>query len=244
MGSNGVVARLLRGIADIVYPRRCAGCRGDVADAPGHVCPDCMLGLTVVEPPYCGRCGDPAEGRIEHAYTCAWCLSVKPAFERARSAVRYRGAIQPILHEFKYGRGTHLGRDLGALLEPCVRAHFRDAEIDVVSSVPLHATKERERSYNQSAILARDLARRLGKPLARRAAVRVRPTATQTHLTAAERRANMRGAFEARSPEWIEGRRILLVDDVMTTGATVDECSRALMAGGAAAVHVVTVARG
>ena len=244
MGTTGVWAHVLRGLADVVYPRLCAGCGGDVGDAHGHVCPDCLLDLTTIAPPHCERCDDPAEGLIEHAYTCPWCLDIRPGFERARSAVRYRGPIRPILHEFKYGRGTHLGRDLGSLLEPCVRAHFRDADVDAVCAVPLHVTKARERSYNQSDILARDLARRLGKPLARRAVARVRPTATQTHLTAPERRANMTGAFEARNPEWIEGKRILLVDDVMTTGATVEACTRALVSGGAAAVWVVTVARG
>jgi ComF family protein len=128
-------------------------------------------------------------------------------------------------------------------MQSAVEAHYNVSEIDLVGYVPLYPARRRERGFNQAQLLARGLAQRLGKPLMRRCLVRTRSTETQTHLTAAERLTNVRGAFKARWRRWIEGKRVLLVDDVMTTGATVSECARALKKGGAHHVKVVTVAR-
>ena len=139
---------------------------------------------------------------------------------------------------------THLAADLGSMLAACAAAHFADAGIDAVEGVPLHPRRKRERTYNQSALLAAEVARRLGVPVLEGGLARVKDTRSQTAMNSAERRANVRGAFAARDPSWIEGRRILLVDDVMTTGATVAECARVLDEAGAACVFVVSVARG
>jgi ComF family protein len=174
---------------------------------------------------------------------CSVCVDHPPQFDRARSAARYRDALKAILQQFKYSAATHLSRDLAVLLHACVRACYGGEVFDAVAFVPLHAGKERARTYNQSALLAGDLARLLDKPLARRCAVRVRSTATQTHLTARERVRNVRGAFQAMNEAWIEGRRLLLVDDVMTTGATAGACAAALRRAGAAYVAVLTLAR-
>ncbi|MBT3191577.1 MAG: ComF family protein [Verrucomicrobia bacterium] len=152
--------------------------------------------------------------------------------------------MKQALHTFKYEKACHLAGDLGGLLAGCVRAHYADVSFDGVAYVPLHPRKGRERSFNQSRLLAADAAKRLSIPILHRALSRVRVTCTQTRLNAEERKRNVRGAFVATMPEWIEGRRLLLVDDVMTTGATVAECSRVLMDAGAVSVHVVTVARG
>jgi ComF family protein len=116
--------------------------------------------------------------------------------------------------------------------------------LDAIAYVPLAARKERERTYNQSRLLAQELGHRLQVTVAHRTLRRVRYTATQTHLHAGERAANVRGAFMVRAPSWVEGRSLLLVDDVMTTGATLRECARALKGAGAYRVFVVTVARG
>ena len=113
-----------------------------------------------------------------------------------------------------------------------------------MSCVPLHGRRQRDRTYNQARLLARDLARELQLPLAARCLVRVRSTESQIHLNARQRRANVRGAFQVRESEWVTGRSVLLIDDIMTTAATVNECSRVLKEAGAAAVHVLTVARG
>lgn len=175
---------------------------------------------------------------------CSWCRGSRPAFDRARSAVRFRAGVREALHRFKYGGAMHLRSELGELLQACVNVHLHDVLLDAVTCVPLHPERERRRSYNQSALLARELARRLRLPCSARLLARVRPTLSQTNLNASERRANVRGAFAVRDLDWAAGRRWLLVDDTMTTGATVCEASCVLMAAGAAAVYVVTVARG
>jgi ComF family protein len=149
-----------------------------------------------------------------------------------------------MLHGFKYSNQIFLSVELGALLAGCVQAHYGDIDFDAVVSVPLHRRKWRERSYNQAEVLARELARTRKIDLIKNALCRNRFTPSQTNLSASERLLNVRNAFVVLQPDWISERRILLVDDVMTTGATVNECAKVLMQAGAVSVHVATVARG
>lgn len=231
-------------LPDICYPRCCEGCGADASGGAGHLCWDCLAGAVYISDPMCARCGDPVDGVVEHLFECGWCRRTGPAFDAARSALRFRGPIRHAMHRFKYNRATHLSADLGGLLAGCVHAHFGAELFDSITYVPLYPSKARERSYNQSRLLAENLGRRLQVPVVRNALQRVRFTRTQTRLNADERKQNVRGAFRASMPGWIDGRRWLLVDDVMTTGATVDECARVLKAHGAVSVTVVTVARG
>ena len=232
------------GLLDLVYPRQCAGCSGHVIEAGRHLCWECTSELPFIHAPYCARCGDPIEGAVDYEVTCAFCARRKVGFTRARSAVRYRGRMRSALQAFKYNHAVQLAGDFELLLTACIRAHFDSVGFDAVTSVPLHRKKERARSYNQSALLARHVGRALGLPVHRQALVRVRDTETQTHLSASSRRRNVRGAFEAGQSSWTDGRCYLLIDDVMTTGATVDECARVLNKAGAVGVYVATVARG
>jgi len=230
---------------DFVYPRACRGCGDTAPDAGVYLCWDCLASIPTISRPYCSRCGDPAEGVIDHQYVCTLCRRFDPPFDLARSAVRYRGIIRRILHGFKYGEDVCMTNDLVNMLDACAKAHFSRLRFDAVMGVPLHARRERERTYNQSRLLAGGLARRLRVPMATtRCIVRRRETASQTGLNADGRRANVRGAFSVRDADWLQGRTILLVDDVMTTGATVAECAGTIKDAGAAAVYVVTVARG
>ena len=138
----------------------------------------------------------------------------------------------------------HLSVDLGMFLVACVRTHYSVGDIDAVLFVPLYRRRERERTYNQAGLLAAEVAAALDRPLLSRCLFRRRATRSQTELAANQRRQNVRGAFETANESWIEGRRLLLVDDVMTTGATVDECALVLKQAGAAGVRVATLARG
>lgn len=236
--------RLLSRALDFVYPRVCAACGERVHGTRTHMCWTCRSGLPVISAPFCRTCGDPVDGEVTHEYECSWCMRSPPAFDLARSTVRYRGAVRRILQAFKYEKVTGLDRDLVPLLTGAIHVHYADVFLDGVVAVPLHPLRERERTYNQAGLLAKGLARVLGLSAASHCLRRVRPTRTQTNLTARERRANVARAFEARNEDWIEGRRLLLVDDVMTTGATVDACAGVLKKAGAAGVYVLTVARG
>lgn len=234
---------LAEGALDILYPRACAVC-GASAAGGNYICWDCLADMPFIRDPYCSLCGDPFEGAVEHDFVCSWCLTHEPGFDLARSAVRYRGAVGRLLQQYKYNNATYLSYDLSLLLEGCIRAHLLKAGIDAIAYVPLHPRKARARSYNQARLLAEHISRRLHIPVERNALRRVRWTSTQTRLNAEARRANVMGAFQCPIPDWVEGRRWLIVDDVMTTGATLDACSRVLRRYGASRVVVATVARG
>lgn len=231
-------------LLDLVYPRTCSGCGASLGEDAQHVCWNCRAALRPIAPPHCARCGNPLEGRVDHAYICYHCTQMQPAFDLARSAVRFEGVAATLIHQFKYHGALWLQDDLTDLLEACVQVHYSGVPAEAVCAVPLHPARQRERGYNQARVLAAALAARLRLPFWPRVIGRPRPTVTQTHLTARERLSNVTGAFKVRNADRIRGRRLLLVDDVMTTGATTSECARALKKAGAAQVHVVTLARG
>ena len=228
---------------DLLFPRSCAGCGGPAGREFRFLCWECMAGLRFIRPPFCDCCGDPLDGDVEGPWLCPACGSGRE-FARARSAVRYVGVVRRLICDFKYRRATWLGPDLAALLEGSYRAHYEEMGVDAVTCVPLFSARQRARTFNQAELLARLLAARLRLPFVGGAVSRVRDTGTQTHLTARARIANVSAAFKAIRPGRLDGRTLLLVDDVMTTGATVGECAAVIRAAGAAAVHVLTVARG
>jgi ComF family protein len=231
-------------LGDLVFPRACAGCGCELDGDGVTLCWECLSLCEFIRDPFCVWCGDPVLGEVGHAYTCGWCRRRVPGFCLARSAVRFRGGVREALHALKYGGACAVARDLGALLHACVACHYVHCVFDAVVAVPLHPARLRARSYNQSALLAAELSGRLGVPFRPAVLSRLRPTPTQTSLTARERSRNVRGAFASDHPRWVAGRRFLLVDDVVTTGATVSEASWALKEAGAVSVHVVSVARG
>lgn len=241
---DSLPGRLANALLDIVYPRVCAACGARELEAGRHLCWDCRASIRVIQPPFCSRCGAPVAGRIDHAYVCPDCVRGPVHFDLARSAARYQSPIAEAIRLFKYGRGLWVAADLAELLQAALFTHFDPGAVDAVGFVPLHPVRRRERQFNQAEALARSLCRLTGLALLKRGLVRVRPTPTQTHLTASGRAANVRNAFEARNARWLKDRRILLVDDVMTTGATLNECARVLRRAGAARVWTLTVARG
>ncbi len=240
---GGGLAAWWRTALDLVFPRHCAACEGEVDRQDGYVCTDCLMDILPVTDPFCARCGDPIDGVAGKVFTCSLCVKAEPAFDLARSAARYRGPLKPLLHQFKYAEGTHLAGDLSRLLAACVETHYDPEQVDMVAYVPLFHRRERERSYNQARLLAECLGRRYGKPVLR-GIRRLRDTGTQTRLHMAARAENVKGAFSVTEPRWVEGKTFLLVDDVMTTGATLREAAASLKAAGAWRVLVATVARG
>jgi ComF family protein len=229
---------------DLLYPRNCIRCGGLSPDPMKHICWDCLSDTPKVDPPFCALCGDPVAGDIQHDYTCFACARETPAFIRARSAVRYEGAVGEALRALKYDNAMWVVEDLSRILFACVQAEYSGVEFDIITSVPLFPPRCRARGFNQSALLGRSLGNRLTVPFKEGLLRRVRSTVTQTGLTAPQRAANVCGAFRVGLFARPAGLKILLVDDVMTTGATVNACAKALKQGGAASVHVVTVARG
>jgi len=238
---------MLHYLLNFLYPPRCAACGvGLPLDARHRVCAPCLGTIEPLRLPLCRICGAPL-GAAGDDERCGHCQAAPPAFNSARAITRYRAggdgtsAVATLLRRHKYGLDQSLGRALAEYLDA---APALDAEAyDVVIPVPLHRSRLRWRGFNQAALLAAALARRLDCPLDVATLARVRATASQTSRDRAQRTRNVRDAFGVRRPARVAGRRILLVDDVMTTGATADECARVLRAAGARRIDVLTLAR-
>lgn len=237
--------RFWTSLADVIFPPTCAGCGVSTGREGTTLCWDCRSALTIISNPICSVCGVPVHGRVDHEFICHDCTTRPPLYGRARAAILYNALGRRLITRFKYNHALWMERLLADLTENCVRFHYREQQFDLVCPVPLHPVKKRDRGYNQAHLLARRLSKRLGVPLAgTNVLTRIKMTDTQTRLTARQRLSNVLGAFKVRQPDVIAGKNVLLVDDVMTTGATVGVCSRALMDAGAQCVDVVTVARG
>jgi ComF family protein len=234
----------MKPLLDMLYPRNCIGCGGREPETFRYICWDCWSDAAGIEPPFCNLCGDPVAGSVDHEFICYACSAEKPSFDGARSAARYDGVVGEALRQLKYEKATWLAGDLASLMQRCLSAEYPARTFDRVVPVPLYHVRRRERGFNQSALLAKALSKRISGSADLHRLRRIRPTATQTHLTASQRLSNVQNAFHTGKGKRLAGQRVLLVDDVMTTGATVNACARALKRGGAQSVHVITVARG
>jgi competence protein ComFC len=227
------------------YPEACQLCGAERAPArDGYVCAHCWRQVRFIRPPFCGRCGLPFEGDVTTPFECANCREMELHFQSARSAVVARGVVLEVIHRYKYRRQLWFEPFLAGLFLREAVPVLRGENWDLITPVPLHPVKQREREFNQAARLARHLSEALAVPLTEKLLRRVVPTATQTRLSRPERAANMRGAFTVRPGARLDGERVVLVDDVFTTGATTSACAQALLGAGAGAVCVWTVARG
>jgi len=233
--------RFGRAVLDFLYPPLCMTCRALVRDS-GNLCPDCWKKIVFLEGPMCSCCGLPFDFDIGTGTRCASCLAKPPAFDSARSVMRYDEASREPILALKRADRHDLVPAFARWLERS--GHDLIAEADVIVPVPLHRWRLWSRRFNQSALLVRALSRLTGKPAQMRVLVRVRPTRSQGDMPSAKaRRRNVRGAFKANPVAAIRSRSVLLIDDVLTTGATVDACARALKRAGATKVLVLTLAR-
>lgn len=227
----------------LFYPPLCVECEAPLAPG-GYLCDACRDRAQPIRAPRCERCSQPFHGSMTGPFTCAECQERDFAFDCAVSCYRSRTIVRDLILRFKYQRCHYLRRPLAAwLAETLDDPRIRRQAADALVPVPLHPRRERDRGFNQAAALAQLLVRPARLPVWP-ALRRVRWTETQTRFERSERLENLRGAFAARRGRPVRGAHLLLVDDVFTTGSTVDECARTLRAAGAASVRVITVARG
>jgi len=232
--------RLVGGMLDLLLPPRCLSC-GSVVAAPGTLCAQCWKGMTFLGAPCCACCGYPFEFDVGLEGLCGACLAHPPHFDRARAALRYDESSRSLILALKHGDRLHLAPALAQWMRHAGADLL--AEADVLVPVPLHWTRLFARRHNQAAVLALALAKEAGLPVATASLIRRRRTPSQGRSNPTARRRNVAGAFAVRRAEEIRGKRILLVDDVLTTGATVEECARVLKKGGATRVDVLAAAR-
>jgi competence protein ComFC len=228
-----------------IYPEVCQLCGGARATpAEGYVCDACRAKARFIREPFCERCGRPYEGDITTMFECANCREMEWHFQSARSAVVARDPVLEAIHRYKYQRALWFEPFLADLFIRAAGPVLVGQAPDMIVPVPLHSTKEREREFNQAERLANRLGAATQIPVNKRLIRRVLPTRTQTQLSRQERLVNVRKAFTLRDGQRLNGERIVLVDDVFTTGATTSACAKVLKAAGAGEVCVWTVARG
>lgn len=234
---------LLRPLLDLLFPPLCHVCRAFIPKTGDLlICTDCLSKIGFLTTPLCGVCGAPFRTENGRDHTCGACLS-NPPFQKSRSATLYAGPVQELIHRFKYGHKVHLSEPLGVLTAQALFQFVAESAPGLILPVPLHRKRLRQRGFNQSQLIAGVLGKRWGLPVEVGNLRRVRWTEPQTTMDAAERRENVKGAFALRDPERLKGKRVLLVDDVFTTGSTLRACAEALEEAEAEAVFAVTVAR-
>jgi len=230
-------------LLDLLFPPLCHSC-GVFLPAAGEVklCETCLVGVCPIESPLCSCCGHPfaTEGGMDHL--CGRCSLAPPPFHAARAAFRFDKTTRDLIHGFKYGCTVQLRRPLGLLAAARLGEFAAGFAADLLMPVPLHIRRLRQRGFNQSLLLAELFSKRWEIPLCRNNLQRTRWTEPQINLSAAEREANVKGAFSLAKASAVAGKRVLLVDDVYTTGSTVRECSRVLRQEAGAVTAVLTVA--
>jgi len=229
---------------DILFPKSCAVCRNHLKNAGLNslVCQECWGKIKNNTPPFCTRCGRHLEN-ISRVKVCPRCQRTTLHFDRAFSPCRYEGVIKELIHKFKYQNKDYLGEPLGKILIDFVKEYELPLQfIDTVLPIPLHERKMREREYNQSDILGEVYAREFNLQMIKDGLCRIKDTATQTGLKDPERWENMKDSFAVNTKNKIKGRNILLIDDILTTGATCSEAASTLKNAGAGVVFVLTLA--
>lgn len=230
-------------LVDAVIPPRCLQC-GEVVANTGALCAQCFDKISFITSPFCQFCGVPfSDSYLENpdSLTCGACAQNPPAFERARAVIVYNDDSRSLITRFKYADRTDLAPAFARWMTRVGGDLLADA--DVVMPVPLHRWRLLTRTYNQSAYLARRIAKLSGVPVEYGVLRRVKATPSQGGLSAAARRRNVAAAFAIKKPEAVTGKRVVLVDDVLTTGATLNACARALRQSGAAAVDAIVIGR-
>ena len=216
---------------DLIFPRTCAGCGRE----GGYLCDECEATIPRLESPQCSACSAPSRLSL-----CAWCQSANQPFNGITAPYRWTGVVQELVYSLKYRNVRASAPRLAELMT----AHLADRSIaaDVIAPVPLHPSRERDRGYNQSELLTREISKSTGIPMSKEALTRTRNTPPQVSMsTPEERRKNVVGAFACVGD--VASKRVLLVDDVVTTGATVAECSAQLRNAGAASIWVLSLGR-
>lgn len=249
--------RFLSNGVNLLYPAACPVCKGkgsSLNQSHFYLCNSCWDKIEFLKYPLCPRCGKPFPSKISLSrspgHLCSECRETKTYFDKAIALGPYEGTLAEAIHLFKYKGKKGLGRPLGKIMADYLNSNnsiFHAETVEVSSltilPVPLHPRRLREREFNQSLLLAKEIGRTLGIPFIPDNLRRIRWTKPQIELKGEERLTNVKGAFGLKEPGEIEGKSFLLIDDVYTTGATVRECSKVLKKAGAEKVYVFTLAR-
>ncbi len=234
-------SRLADAALDTLYPPTCLACRA-ATDAHGALCPRCWSAIRFIERPFCERLGTPFERDLGEGLLSPQAMADPPAFARARAVARFEdGPARTLAHRLKYSDRAELARPIARWMARAGADVLADA--DLLAPVPLHRLRLWRRRFNQAAALAREISRQTGIPCDAGALLRVKATRSQVGLSRAQRAENVQGAFRVAEKASVRGRNVVLVDDVLTSGATANAASRALLRAGASRVDALVFAR-
>ncbi|MBI4209282.1 MAG: ComF family protein [Deltaproteobacteria bacterium] len=230
-------------LLDLFFPLKCAGCAQPLRDSEPLFCASCQDRTRPVSSPLCPACGDPLGVGSQRDSLCGDCLTEHRPFRLSRSLFLYEGPVREAIHRLKYQKGENVAPALAVAMKGFLSQDGTMGAFDVVVPIPLHPHRLRERRFNPAQLLARAISRGLNVPCDPHSLQRVRETLPQVELPRRQRLQNVKGAFKVASKGCFRGRRVLLIDDVWTTGATSQACARAIRQGGAVSVDVLTLAR-
>ena len=231
---------MCRRLLDFIIPPLCPICKKRIL-TPHGLCSDCFAKIHFIAHPYCHKCGRPFEFDIPEETRCGACCKTNPIFEKARSAFVYDSFSNKLILPFKHSDHLELTPLLTNLLYQAGLDIFN--EIDVIVAVPLHRFRFMKRKYNQAEVLAKSLSKKIDKPYLPSVIIRKRSTKSQGHMKTLARKKNVAGAFKVKNNAIIKNKNILIIDDVFTTGATLNECTKVLLKNGAEKVFILTLAR-
>lgn len=240
-----MIKYFLRNFIDIIYPKTCLACGNLLKnnDLDNLVCLDCWSKIKKNPPPFCLRCGRNIKDNQIQKNICPQCQRIDFSFDRALSPCVYEGILKKLIFQFKYQGKDYLGSTLGRLLIDFINDYNLELKwFDLIMPVPLHKRKLREREFNQAQIISEFLASKLNMELSINDLVRIRDTTTQTDLTERLRWINVKNSFMVKNKDKLKRKNILLIDDVLTSGATCSEAARVLKEAGAGIVFVLTLA--
>lgn len=239
-------SRIWQGLLDIIYPNKCHACKNKIEaenSIDQLICLACWDKIKINLPPFCWQCGRRLQKKDFAKNTCSGCVRRRLHFDRAFSPCRYEGVMADLIHEFKYKGKDYLGRPLGKLMSNFIKEYdLPIKDIDLVMPIPLHKTRLREREFNQARLLGECIAEEFGKEMVSDCLIRERHTLSQTQIDPAQRLKNVQGSFAVRDGGLTKNKNILLIDDVLTTGATCSEAALALKSAGSGIIFVLTLA--
>lgn len=230
--------------AELFMPSMCYFCNGHIEPMEEYLCSECLKEIEYVKQPICEICGTtisklkPSPEKI----ICAACLNTQPPYNKARFAAIYKNQLKQAILDFKYRSRLYYSKPLGKIICTGYEKYFRDEDHDVIIPVPIHPKRILRRGFNQSVTIGRELSRKTGAPVNRTAFVKKLDTPPQVSLDHKKRLANLRGSFLVAKPHFIKDKRILLVDDVATTRATITEAARELSRAGPSRIDALTLA--
>ncbi|PIP68393.1 MAG: hypothetical protein CO035_03340 [Candidatus Omnitrophica bacterium CG_4_9_14_0_2_um_filter_42_8] len=235
---------MLGALINLLYPAICRVCSKKLDEFDRNICASCAGKLKERLPPFCLRCGRQLKGDAELKAVCADCKNDMPHFDRAWSVCHYEGALKDLIHDFKYKKITSLSKDFANLIIGFMKKYDIGKESQIILSVPMHPDKLFKREINHADILAKAIGKGLGITYSGNVLKKTKNTPPQSKLKREDRIKNLRSSFSLKNSALASGRNILLVDDLFTTGSTVNECAGLLKNSGAGRIEVITLARG